>query len=256
MSPQQQQQYFDRIAYQGPLKPELNLLKALQRQHLLTIPFENLDIHLGRRITLDFEWIFDKLILQQRGGFCYELNGLFGHLLQKLGFSVKYVSAIVMDDQQQWTPEYDHLSLVVSLPEGDYLSDVGFGRFSFWPIKLEKGMIQEDEEGRFRVESGPAERLMISKWKDNEWVGEFAFYNQPQDLQNFAPRCAYQQDDPNSHFLKQRIITRPGPHGRLTLTDKSFKITKAGLTLHEVAIIDEADFQQKLKQYFSISLPR
>ncbi|MEL7339920.1 MAG: arylamine N-acetyltransferase [Bacteroidota bacterium] len=254
MTRTQQQQYLDRIEYQGPLSAQLETLKALQRKHLLAIPFENLDVHLGNRILLDTTRIFDKLILQKRGGFCYELNGIFYELLRSIGFTVKYVSAIVMDENRQWTPEYDHLSLVVSLPEGDYLSDVGFGRFSFWPIKLEKGLVQKDEEGRFLVESGPAERLMISKWTDDEWVGEFAFYNRAEDLQNFAPRCAYQQDDPNSHFLKQRIITRPSSQGRLTLTDKSFKITQAGQTFHEVAIINEADFQHKLRQYFGISL--
>ncbi|MEL7532140.1 MAG: arylamine N-acetyltransferase [Bacteroidota bacterium] len=246
--------YLKRIQYHGDLSPSLTLLKNLQQQHLFHIPFENLDIHRGVRIELDTERIYQKLVVNRRGGFCFELNGLFYELLTSLGFRVKIVSAIVMDEDRTWTPEYDHMSLVVNIEGTDYLSDAGFGRFSFWPIKLAPTLVQEDQEGKFRVESGPAERLVIAKWDGADWQPEFAFHNQGVAYEAFAGRCAYHQDDPGSHFLKQRVITMPSEQGRLTLTDKEFKITRAGETFHAVAIKDEADFMAKLRENFGVEI--
>ena len=254
MSPDKIEAYFQRIQYHGDHSPNLALLKNLQRQHLFNVPFENLDIHEGVRIELDTERIYQKLVENRRGGFCYELNGLFYELLTSLGFKVKRVSAIVMDEDRTWTPEYDHMSLVVGIDGSDYLSDVGFGRFSFWPIKLELGLVQEDQEGKFRVERGPAERLLISKWNNKDWQPEFAFHEQAVPYEAFAARCAYQQDDPASHFLKQRLITKPSEQGRLTLTDKEFKITRAEETFHAVPIQDENDFAAKLWEHFGVKL--
>lgn len=254
MKAEQISAYLNRIQYQGPILPSLDLLKKLQRQHLFHIPFENLDIHLGVRIELDNDLIYQKIVTNRRGGFCFELNGLYYELLTSLGFTVKQVSAIVMDDDRNWTPQYDHMSLVVSIEGEEYLSDVGFGRFSSWPIKLERGLVLEDQEGKFRVEAGPAEHLLISKWNDEQWQPEFAFDPKAVNFQDFASRCAYHQDDPSSHFRKQRIITKPSEQGRMTLTDKAFKITRAGQTFHEVAILNEADFEAKLSEHFGVKL--
>src|SRR5256885_12239222 len=85
--------YLQRIGYQGSLVPNEQTLRALQLAHLYAVPFENLDIGLQRPIVLDLDLIFDKVVNQRRGGFCYELNGLFGELLKSLGFGVQMLSA-------------------------------------------------------------------------------------------------------------------------------------------------------------------
>ena len=254
MSPSQIQAYLQRIKYAGPTTPSLSVLQHLQKQHLFQVPFENLDIHRQVRIELDAKQIYQKIVHNRRGGFCFELNGLYYELLSNLGFEVRRVSAIVMDEDRNWTPEFDHMSLVVRIEGQEYLSDVGFGRFSFWPIKLELGLVQEDGEGKFRVEAGPAERLIISKLTNEQWQPEFAFDPKAVAYQDFAARSAYHQDDPSSHFQKQRIITKPSEQGRLTLTDKEFKITRASQAFHEVAIKNETDFEAKLWEHFGIKL--
>ena len=81
--------YLKRINYSGSLEPSLKVLKQLQQAHLMSVPFENLDIHYGRTIELDLDKIFNKVVVDHRGGFCYELNGLFGELLSMLGFKIK-----------------------------------------------------------------------------------------------------------------------------------------------------------------------
>ena len=94
------QKYLERISYQGEIQTNLNTLAALHRHHILSIPFENLDIHYGRKIILDLNRIEQKVITHHRGGFCYELNGLFGALLRELGFDVKLLSARVFGNEK------------------------------------------------------------------------------------------------------------------------------------------------------------
>ena len=91
--------YLDRIGYRGPIEPTADTLRALHRQHMLTVPFENLDIALGREIVLDPERFVEKIVRRHRGGFCYELNGAFATLLVALGFRVTLLSARVANDQ-------------------------------------------------------------------------------------------------------------------------------------------------------------
>src|SRR5258706_4705129 len=117
--------YLDRIGQRGPTPANETTLRSLHLAHLRTVPFENLDIHLGRDIVLDETRLFDKIVRQKRGGFCYELNGLFAELLGELGFRVTLLSARVVNDGQVG-PEFDHLALRVDL-DRPWLCDVGFG---------------------------------------------------------------------------------------------------------------------------------
>jgi len=119
--------YLHRIHYRGPLAPTAETLRALHLAHHLAVPFENLDIHLGQPIILDEARFYDKIVRRRRGGFCYELNGLFAALLRELGFDVTTLSARVIDTQPGMIgPEFDHLVLLVQLEER-WLADVGFG---------------------------------------------------------------------------------------------------------------------------------
>ena len=148
-----QKTYLNRINYLGELKPTLEVLKDLQKSHLLSVPFENLDIHFNRPIELDPRKIYQKIVETNRGGFCYELNGLFYELLKSLGFKVKRISARVYDQTKGFGPEYDHLAIITRINETEYLADVGFGEFVFHPLKIELNKPQLDERGEFRVET-------------------------------------------------------------------------------------------------------
>jgi N-hydroxyarylamine O-acetyltransferase len=110
--------YLDRIRYDKPVKPDVPTLRGLQTAHMRSIPFENLDIGLKRRIRIDEESIWYKLIRQRRGGFCYELNGLFAWLLKQIGFEVTYLNARVFDRQGNLGIDFDHLALLVQVPGG------------------------------------------------------------------------------------------------------------------------------------------
>ena len=128
--------YLERIKYSGGLGLTMELLNALQKQHLLNVPFENLDIHYKTPIELSLTDIFEKVVNKRRGGFCYELNGLFFELLRSIGFPVKMVSARVFNNEQQtMSAEFDHLAIIATIDSLDYLVDVGFGEFALQPLE-------------------------------------------------------------------------------------------------------------------------
>lgn len=109
------QKYLNRIGLEKFPSVSLTILKLLQRKHFFAIPFENSDIQVNKRIIINYERIFEKVILHQRVGFCYEWNGLFYHLLEHLGFPVKHLSIIVEGDIKEKPLEYDHMTLLVTI---------------------------------------------------------------------------------------------------------------------------------------------
>jgi N-hydroxyarylamine O-acetyltransferase len=129
--------YLDRIGYAGPRRSTAAVLRDLQRAHLLAVPFENLDINpIGTPIVLSPDALFHKVVVRRRGGFCYELNGLFAIALEQLGFDVTRVAGQVSRGDGKFGPEFDHLALVVRVDGATHLADVGFGDFSLEPLDL------------------------------------------------------------------------------------------------------------------------
>src|SRR5438128_6918545 len=142
--------YLRRIGYTGPIVPTLETLREIHRAHLLAVPFENLDIPLGRQIVCDEDIFVCKIMERRRGGFCYEMNGAFAALLRSIGFKVTLLSARVSKKNGSDGPEFDHLTLRVDLGE-PWLADVGFGDSFLEPLRLEVGVKQEQFGRSFRV---------------------------------------------------------------------------------------------------------
>src|SRR5262245_33969275 len=131
------QTYLNRIEYSGSRTPGFETLRQLHLAHLLTVPFENLSIHAREPIVLNDAALFQKIVTRRRGGFCYELNGLFSALLRELGFDVSMLSAQVARDDGEFTPDFAHMTLLVSLEKDRWLADVGFGDSFVEPFPLE-----------------------------------------------------------------------------------------------------------------------
>lgn len=248
------QKYLDRIQYTGNTSPDLEVLTNLQTHHLLNIPFENLDIHYGNPIVLDIEKIFTKIVERYRGGFCYELNGLFYELLIGLGFTAKRVSARVFDSgKNSYGAEFDHLAIVVEIDRQAYLTDVGFGDFAFRPLKIEPDIVQVDGAEKFILERYQNEYYRVSGWGPEGWLPEYIFSLPARDLNAFEGMCIYHQTSPNSHFTQKKLISKPSGNGRITLTGDYLKITKRGTTVSQEVVGAEADFLKHLFHYFDIS---
>lgn len=250
-----QSDYLKRIGYNGSLEPTLPVLAQLQKAHLLHIPFENLDIHYGHVIALDLDKIFNKVVLNHRGGFCYELNGLFCELLTSLGFVTKRVSARVYTPEKGYGYEFDHLVTLVKLGGFEYLTDVGFGDFAYAPIKIELDVEQCDMTNKYKVKSYDDGYLQINRLDGTDMVPEYIFKNQRREYQEFANMCTYHQTNPDSHFTRNKLISLATIDGRKTLTDKKFKVTR-GSTVIETPIKTEAEFERYLWSEFAIKMSK
>jgi N-hydroxyarylamine O-acetyltransferase len=230
---------------------DTNTLRMLQRQHLLNVPFENLDIHWGRPITLDTDRFYQKIVRENRGGFCYELNGLFNELLREIGFQTRLVSARVGDGRGNFSDEYDHLAILVIIGEMYHLADVGFGAFTARPLQLIPDLEQEDHTGTFVIRPYRDDYFEVAKKDDDGWRSEYIFKPLGRDLSEFAARCEYQQTSPESHFMKNKICSLMTESGRKTLTDTKFVVTEHGEKT-ETAIDSDEEFDRLLLSEFGI----
>ncbi len=226
-------------------------LKFLQKQHLLNVPFENLDIHWKRRILLDTNAFYKKIVEEKRGGFCYELNGLFCELLNKIGFPSRMVSARVADGKGDFSGEYDHMAILTKIDGADFLVDVGFGDFTAEPLKLILDIAQKDETGEFLVKKRDDEYFEVAKKDGDEWKGEYLFKDSARDLAEFTAMCNFHQTSPESHFTQGKVCSLMLENGRKTLTDKQFIETKNG-ERRETEVNSEEEFNALLAREFSI----
>jgi N-hydroxyarylamine O-acetyltransferase len=244
--------YLARIGYAGPTDPTAETLSALHLAHLYTVPFENLDISLGRNITCDLERFFHKIVDLRRGGFCYELNGAFAALLRELGFRVTLLSARVAREDGSASPEFDHMALRVDLDE-PWLADVGFGDSFLEPLRLIPEIDQEQYGQRFRIAAVRGVMIVQRQVGDNPWKSQFRFTQTARQLCDFEARCQFQQTSPDSHFTRQRICTLPTREGRITLADlKLIRTTPDGR--EERMLQNEDEWRAVLAEHFGVRL--
>jgi N-hydroxyarylamine O-acetyltransferase len=242
--------YLRRIAYTGPLDVSPDTLRGLHLAHLHAVPFENLDIHLGRPLSLDGTALFDKVVICRRGGFCYELNGLFCALLRDLGFRVTMLSAEVARKTGGFSAEFDHLTLRVDLDD-PWLADVGFGDGFRLPVRLDDATGQPHGASAFRIVPDGDYRVLMRRDADGDWTPQYRFTLQPHALADFADRCHYQQTSPESHFTQGRICTLATPEGRVTLSGmRLIETTHAGRT--ERDLTGATEYAAVLRKRFGV----
>ena len=245
------QKYLRRIGIEeNDPAPNLQNLRRLQKQHLLNVPFENLDIHWKTPILLDENKFAAKIIGEKRGGFCYELNGLFNELLTEIGFQSDLISARVANGENL-SAEYDHLAILTEIDGEKYLVDVGFGDFSVEPLKLITDVEQKTESGVFKIRKYDREYFETVKKNGDIWKSEYFFTTLPRDLSEFAAMCEFHQTSPESHFTQGKICSILTADGRKTLTDKKFIKTKNNIKT-EKEINSEFEFDQILRREFRI----
>lgn len=191
--------YLTRIGYSGPVRPQLETLNALHAAHVNAVPFENLDVHAGRPVVLSLEAAYDQIVTRRQGGWCFEMNTVFGWALSEIGFDVMRVAAGVRRASLGDAAIGNHLALIVRLDQ-DYLVDVGFGSSQMMAIALEEG-----------VTSHPPVRMALARTEDGYWrlheggpgsLVSYDFLPMPADEALLAERHAWQCTDANSIFCK------------------------------------------------------
>jgi len=245
--------YLDRIGLSARPAATLAGLTALHRAHLRAIPYEDLDVQLKRPVTIERPAIFEKIVTRGRGGWCYEMNGLFGWALGELGFEVTRVIGAVGVSQDN--PELNignHLVLTVALDGETYVADVGLSGGPLDPIKL--------GEGPFSVAGYDyrMERLGTGWWRfhNDPRCGppNFDFHPDPADESVLATRCAQLQSEDWSPFVQNLICTRFIDGGSVVLLGRFLRtITLAG---RAERVVDSADeLVGVLKDDFRIDVP-
>jgi N-hydroxyarylamine O-acetyltransferase len=222
--------YLDRIGYAGAAEPTYAVLAELQRAHMLTVPFENLDIALGRRLVLDRRANYAKIVERRRGGWCFELNGLFAWLLEQLGYRVTLLGSRV-DGERGAGQQLAHLLLRVDL-DRPYLCDVGFGEGSLEPVPLE-----QVADGVMRHRSG----LSV------------VFTNSPRRLEDFQGMCDHLQTSSESGFVRTRVCTVALPDGRLRLRELVLT-ERHGEQVSERELAGEREWRDCLLERFGVAL--
>lgn len=234
-------------------------LADLQRLHLEHVPFENLSIHLDEPIDLAEEALFDKIVRQRRGGFCYELNGLFASLLESLGASVDRVGARVWGDGA-FGPPLDHLQLVVTWPGSSerWLVDVGFGRFTHRPLRWDDRGEQVDDAGSFRIAEATLDSRAAPGLIDVHRGDVPACRTDPRPLAlaDFVPTCWFQQTSPLSHFRQGPTCSRLDGVGRVTLAGNLLiRTSRSGERVETTLHGDEAIIAA-YREHFGFTLSR
>jgi N-hydroxyarylamine O-acetyltransferase len=242
--------YLERIGYRGPLGPTAETLRRLHVAHLLAVPFENLSIHAGEPIVLDDESLFEKVVARRRGGFCYELNGLFARLLRELGFEVEMLSAAVWGEAKGFGREFDHMTLLVRLGER-WLADVGFGDSFVEPLRLDERGEQRQGARAFRLREEGDRLILQQREGGGDWVAQYRFTLTPRVYADYEEMCLYQQTSPESHFTQGRVCTRLTPEGRVTLSKLRLINTDAG-GRHERELASEREYEEALREHFGV----
>lgn len=243
--------YLKRIKYQGSLEPTYETLQALQVAHLMAVPFENLSIHASQPIVLTESALYDKVVVRQRGGFCFELNGLFAALLRSLGFNVTIISASMAHEDGTFGPELDHLTLLVHLTE-DWLVDVGDGDSARAPLRMQNSLEHIEGEQAYHLNYIDAHWLLKKRSGDGVWQPEYRFTSRPHELADFVERCEYYERSPLSPFVTRgRMSTLATPTGRITLHNLRLITTTHGQRKEQV-LQSEEEYTQVLAQRFGM----
>lgn len=249
--------YLARISYDGPVEPTLPVLQRLHLAHLQSVPFENLDIHLGRPISLVEEDLFAKVVSRRRGGFCYELNGLFAGLLREIGYDVTLLAAQFPLTDGRTPIECDHLVLRVEASGmSPVLADIAAGRDSFASPLVIEGEAEQVQPGvgaAFRLLPEDAAMRLWRREPGSEWQPAYGFTWRPRQMGDFAEGCRFHQTSPESGFTQKRLCTLMTNEGRITLSDNVLIMTRNGVR-EEEHLPDNAAWLAALQTHFGIDL--
>ena len=245
--------YLDRIGLDSAIPPTPEGLEAVHRAQVYTIPFENLSILLGDRISLQPEELFEKLVRRRRGGYCFELNSLFFHALKALGFDgVRPVLARVHLGGE--LTGRTHLLSLVTVGDRQWIVDVGFGSTGLRaPIPFQTGTSFMQDGQVFRLVEAPPYGFMLQSVTAGSWEDQYSF-----DLETVVPADVeignhFTATHPSSFFRSADIVTIPAPWGRTTLFQHRLIVTRDGETV-ETQVAPGPEFMTALETYFGIVL--
>ena len=247
------QAYLRRIGFEGVPRNDFDTLSRLQIQHLKTVPYENLDIMRDIPLSLEVEDIYEKIVVRNRGGYCFELNGLFTWLLRELGFNVvEYMARFLRDEKE--IPMRRHRVMRVTCAEGDYLCDVGVGSpVSRIPMPLVVGYISEQGRERYKLGKEPFFGNVLYEWKNDEWRRLYSFTEEEQLNIDYVMPSFYCETHPSSYFRTMDMVHIFTDDGRKSVAGREVKIfTTDGVEV--IVPATEEVYKELLERHFGIMI--
>jgi N-hydroxyarylamine O-acetyltransferase len=245
--------YFERIDYRGSAEVSERALKDIHIAHTLNVPFENLDVFYRRPILLDGASLYKKIVKERRGGYCFEMNGIFSLVLQEMGFKVTNLLAKVSVDGMHYTTK-THQAILVETGGNRWVADVGFGNDGIIaPLVLEENTEQKQFAHTYRIITHSTLGYVLQKKKEDSYYPLYAFTLDECSPEDFLMSNHFTATFPESFFLKMRMCTMPTKDGRITLTDEHFKVVKENDVM-ETPIANDSEFNTLLKEHFGLDL--
>ncbi|MEU5404138.1 arylamine N-acetyltransferase [Streptomyces sp. NPDC005963] len=240
--------YLERIAAERPERPDLAALRHLHERHVLSVPFESLDYHLGKEIYYKDERVVEKIVHRRRGGACGELNSAFFFLLEALGFNVHLRHGRVWIDGRLRDP-YNHMLLTAEIEGRHWLVDVGFGKGSRYPISMDTPEAQSDPHGAFSV------RKVDDRATDVLRNGkpQYRVYDDPTSLADFDQTIFWYRTSPDSMLLQNMFCSLPTEDGWVLLKDDVLTVTRGRETETE-RLADDSAVLGAYEKWFGITL--
>jgi N-hydroxyarylamine O-acetyltransferase len=248
--------YFSRIAYTGNSEPTLETFRQIHRQHAQSIPFENLNPFLRIPVDLNIDSLYEKLVLNKRGGYCFEHNLLLMEALRAIGFTVRGLAARVLWNTPEGvvTPR-GHMLLLIYLEEKYFVADVGFGGLTLTtPLLLETDTAQHTPHEDFKLTRSGDDYLMLAKVQ-GIWKRVYSFTLQENFLQDYEVASWYLSNNPTSHFITGLIAALPFESGRHVLRNGDFATHYVNGGHERRTIENVVDLKNTLENVFRIVLP-
>ena len=223
------QKYCDRIGFEDELKANEQTLKGLMRHQLMTVPFENLDVQAGKVVSLVPEEITEKIIDRNRGGYCYEVNGLFAMALEALGIEYQFVAARPMFYPVK-RPK-THMAIIATVEGKQWLCDLGFGSYGIRaPMDLgQLGKRIEQDHDVFMLEKTGSDEYLLKAFVDGAWANQYAFDLHPWEWIDFAPANYLNSTHPDAIFVQKRLVIIQNLAGRTILLGNGLKTIQHGV---------------------------
>lgn len=244
--------YFARIAA-GEATSSYGALAEIHRAHRMAVPFENLDIHLGRGIGLEPETLFDKLVTRRRGGYCFEQNALLLGMLQALGFEARPLLGRVWLNATE-TPPRTHTLNLVHVEGEDYIVDAGFGGSFVPPMLLVSDEVVKTGDGaRHRLVRAGEHGWMLQRDPGTGWQRQYSFTTErvwPADLEAANHWTATR---PDTRFTTLRVVSGTLPDGFVSLTDRTLTVNRMGVP-EAREVKDTEEYRRVLSERFGLEL--
>ena len=254
--------YLARINAEEFTDVSVDNLASLQKAHIMSVPYENYDIWSSKSTSLAYDVLFDKIVVRKRGGYCFELNGLFGWLLRELGYEVEEYFGRWLKDEVLTVPARRHRILKVKVENREFIADVGVGQRTFLiPLEFIYDKVQNREGVDYRIVKNERGEAVVELMSNDKWIQVYSFDLAPQAPIDFTYVHYFCSNEPSSVFRNNLFVHLPNTNGRKSIA--TVQDPETGLMTQKLSISEgersetqflrsEEELKKALSEHFGV----